>query len=143
MPYAANTLPTTRPLGDNDSMRALLWNGVPSLETGLGARVFAFGEAYAALVADYPHVARYVYMYHPDLQGPLDICELLWGGEMFYAMYDEPELVHEVLALITEVYTAFRRRPLNFTSRLVSVFAVLSELPSVSRLSSRRELQHR
>ena len=59
---------------------------------------------------DYPKISKYVTMYHPDTQGPLDICELLWGGEMFYALYDEPELVHGVMQLITDTYVKFMER---------------------------------
>ena len=46
-------------------------------------------------------------MIHPDTQGPLDICELLWGCEMFYEMYEEPELVHGFMKLITQTYEKF------------------------------------
>jgi len=37
----------------------------------------------------------------------LDILELMWGGDIFYAMYDEPELVHNAMSLISETYTKF------------------------------------
>jgi hypothetical protein len=107
MPYHTDTLPTTRCLGDTDKIRDLVERGIPPLRTSLGEKTFAFGEIWAELSRRYPNVHRYVAMYHPDLQGPLDIAELLWGGEMFYAMYDEPELVHAFLSLITETYTAF------------------------------------
>ena len=49
-------------------------------------------------------------VYHPDLQGPLDICELMWGEDLFYAMYDEPELVAAVMQLITDTYMRFMER---------------------------------
>jgi hypothetical protein len=110
MPYHTDTLPTTRCLGDTDKIRALVERGVPPLRTSLGEKTFAFGEIWAELSRRYPNVHRYVAMYHPDLQGPLDIAELLWGSEMFYAMYDEPELVHAFLSLITDTYTAFMER---------------------------------
>ncbi|MBQ4050050.1 MAG: hypothetical protein IJD13_00330, partial [Oscillospiraceae bacterium] len=46
-------------------------------------------------------------IYHPDTQGPLDLTELLWGGEMFYEMYDDPDFVCAVMELITDTYIAF------------------------------------
>ena len=110
MPYEMNTLPTTRSLNDTEKIRAIVEKGMPDLETGFGKRVFECGEVYAEILQKYPKIAKYVDVYHPDLQGPLDICELLWGGEMFYAMYDEPELVHAILQLITDTYTAFMER---------------------------------
>ena len=105
MPRENNTLPTTRPLDDTDKIKQIIEKGVPSHENGFGKDVFAFGHICAELFERYPKIKKYVTVYHPDLQGPLDVCELLWGCEMFYAMYDEPETVHAMLRLITETYT--------------------------------------
>ena len=110
MPYRTNTLPTTRSVGDNEWIRRAVESGMPSLENGFGKKVFEFGEICAEVFEKYPKIKKYVKVYHPDLQGPLDICELLWGGEMFYAMYDEPMLVHGMLRLITDTYKAFMDR---------------------------------
>ena len=101
------THPTTRSLGDTERMHALADAGMPDLHTGFGKDVFAFGELCRETFRAYPKTERYVKLYHPDIQGPLDICELLWGGEMFYEMYDDPDFVHEMLSLITETYGAF------------------------------------
>jgi len=102
-----DTLPTTRSLDDTDAIEAILDKGMPDLRHGFGGQVFDFGELWQEATKDFPKVRKYVRMYHPDLQGPLDVAELLWGGEMFYSMYDEPELVHRMLRLITDTYTAF------------------------------------
>ena len=107
MPRHTNTLPTTKPFNDTELIRAKVEEGMPNLKTGFGQNVFEFGEFCAEVFAHYPKIQKYVKVYHPDLQGPLDICELLWGGEMFYAMYDEPELVHAMLELVTDTYEAF------------------------------------
>ena len=105
-----STHPTTRALGGTDRMRAIVGAGIPSLDTGFGKDVFAFGELCRETFRAYPKVEKYVKIYHPDAQGPLDICELLWGGDMFYEMYDDPDFVHEVLSLVTETYAAFLDR---------------------------------
>ena len=110
MPYGMNTLPTTRPLSGTEDIKRLLDKGVPSLDGGFGKRVFEMGEYFAEAFSRRPKLRKYVPVYHPDLQGPLDICELMWGGEMFYAMYDEPELVHRLLRLVTDTYAAFLDR---------------------------------
>ena len=107
MPRETDTPPTTRVVKDNDCIREIIERGVPNLENGFGKRVFECGEIFAETFSKYPKISKYVKMYHPELQGPLDIAELLWGGEMFYAMYDEPELVHALLSLITETFTEF------------------------------------
>ncbi len=107
MPRETNTLPTTRALNDTEAIRSIVERGLPDLMGGLGRRVFEFGEYAAEVIARYPKISRFVEVYHPDVQGPLDICELLWGGEMFYAMYDEDALVHAMLRLITDTYSSF------------------------------------
>ncbi len=107
MPRHTNTLPTTRAFNDTEIIRSKVEAGMPDLSCGFGKNVFEFGELCAEVFEKYPKIKKYVKVYHPDLQGPLDICELLWGGEIFYAMYDEPELVHAMLRLVTDTYTAF------------------------------------
>lgn len=107
MPRSQNTLPTTRSFNDTDKISAVLESGIPSFEAGFGKKVFEFGEMCREIFEKYPKISKYVYMYHPDTQGPLDIAELLWGSEMFYSMYDEPELVHALIQLITDTYTRF------------------------------------
>ena len=107
MPREQNTLPTTKPFNDTAKIEEMIEKGIPDLMGGLGKKVFEFGELCAETFAKYPKINKYLKVYHPDLQGPLDICELLWGGEMFYSMYDEPELVHSALSLVTDTYTAF------------------------------------
>ncbi len=110
VPRELDTLPTTRAFDDNDKIEALLEKGMPDLYAGFGRRVFEFGEFVKEVFSHYPKIAKYVEVYHPDVQGPLDICELMWGGEMFYAMYDDPDMVHDVLKLITDAYTAFLKK---------------------------------
>jgi len=107
MPREMNTLPTTRAFNDSSTIRKLLDNGIPDLSRGFGQHVFAFGEMCKEILQDYPLISQYVRMYHPDTQGPLDIAELLWGSEIFYEMYDDPEFVHAVLNLITDTYMKF------------------------------------
>ncbi|MBE6561955.1 MAG: hypothetical protein E7662_12610 [Ruminococcaceae bacterium] len=107
MPYEANTLPTTCSLNDSDAVRRILEAGVPDLQNGFGKDVFAMGEIFAEVFSKYSKIQKYVQIFHPDTQGPLDVAELLWGGEMFYEMYDNPDLVHCTLRLITDTYKRF------------------------------------
>jgi hypothetical protein len=104
-----DTLPTCRPLPGADAIRRILEGGMPDLTAGCGARVLEMGERFADIARQHPSIGRHVRIYHPDLQGPLDVCELLWGSDIFYALYDTPELVHQLLALVTDAYAAFMR----------------------------------
>jgi len=69
-----NTLPTSEPIeGGTDGIRALLDRGLPDLAAGYGAQVMEMGRRFRDLLADYPKVARYVKVYHPNMQGPMDV----------------------------------------------------------------------
>lgn len=107
MPRNMDTLPTTRSFDDTDIIQEIVEKGKPDLYNGFGRKVFEFGEMVKEVFSKYPRINKYVEVFHPDTQGPLDICELLWGSEMFYGMYDEPELVHALLQLVTDTYTDF------------------------------------
>ncbi len=110
VPRELNTLPTTRAFDDTDKIQEILDKGRPDLYTGFGRKVFEFGEFTKEVFSKYPKISKYVEVYHPDVQGPLDICELMWGSEMFYSMYDDPDMVHDVLQLITDTYTDFLKK---------------------------------
>jgi hypothetical protein len=106
-----NTLPTSWSLeGGLEEVKKLLKKGIPSLEAGLGSKVFEMGHYFKELFKPYERISEYVHVYHPDLQGLMDICEVLLGGELFYALVDEPQLMHEFLELITETYIAFMKK---------------------------------
>jgi len=105
-----NTLPTSRFLpGGAATIRRLLKAGVPDLHNGYGDRCLQMGAFYKKIFADYPKISKYVHIYHPDLQGPLDVCELLWGSDLFIELVDQPDLVKAFLQLITETYIRFLR----------------------------------
>jgi hypothetical protein len=83
--------------------------GVPDLRSNLGGKTLEMGRLLIETTARYPRIRRYVHVYHPDLQGPLDVCELIWGSSLFLDLYDEPELVTSLLHVLTETYAAFMR----------------------------------
>lgn len=104
-----NTLPTSLPLHDKEKIRELVRRGVPDIRGGLGRKVFEFAEYYMETVKAYPRIRRYVPLYHPDLQGTMDVCEVVWGSSLFLDMLDEPDLVKAFLDLISDTYIAFMR----------------------------------
>jgi len=104
-----DTLPTSYPLGDTEKIRAVVESGVPNVYSGYGERVFEMGRRYAEIMAPYPNICRYVHVYHPDVQGPLDVCEVLWGSGILTQFYEDPGLVKALLELVTETYIVFLR----------------------------------
>ncbi len=106
-----NTLPTSWPIaGGRKAIRRLVDAGVPNLEQGLGALTLEAGQKFYDILGFYPELDSCVHLYHPDFQGPMDICEVIWGSDLFLDIVDEPDLVKEFLHVITETYLAFMQR---------------------------------
>jgi len=108
MEESLNTLQTCTPLGAA-AMPGLLERGIPDMRAGLGTAVLATGKRFAEIASQYPKIGKCVHIYHPDMQGPMDICELLWGSEMFLDLIDKPDRVHQILTLLTDTYVRFMR----------------------------------
>lgn len=103
-----NTLPGTCALpGDKEKIERLIDSGVPHHLSGQGATVFECANFFLETLANYPKLQKYCWIFHPDLQGPFDICEVVWGSDIFISLYDTPELVHRFMELITDTYISF------------------------------------
>lgn len=108
MDDSLNTLPTTRPIpGGLNAVKKLVDAGVPNLNSSIGGKALTMGRRFRDIARRYPKIARYVHIYHPDVQSPVDVAEVLVGSGMFLYMYDEPELMHSLLDLITRTYTEY------------------------------------
>lgn len=110
MDHELDTLPTAIPLHSDDAVKKLVSTGVPKIRQSMGAKVFETVGLFNEIFAKYPIIGKYVSLYHPDLQGPIDVAEVIWGSEMFYAFIDSPQLVHDFLGLVTDTYIEFLRQ---------------------------------
>jgi len=77
---------------------------------GWGRQVFETGEYFKEMLAPYPKLSEAVWIYHPDLQGPVDIAELLLGSHLLLAFYDRPDDVKALMELLTDTYVHFMKR---------------------------------
>ncbi len=109
MPEETNTLPTNYPL-DYAEIAELVEAGIPNLDGGLSAKVFEMAEFFKYINSRYPKIAKYVHIIHPDLQGVMDVCELLWGSGLLLALYQEPQLVKSLFSLVCDTYIAFMEK---------------------------------
>ncbi len=87
-----------------DKIKEIVDKGVPDLDAGFGKKVGQTHAFYREVFSKYPNCERCIKIFHPDLQGAFDIAHLMWGPDIYYALYDEEELVHELLELITQTY---------------------------------------
>lgn len=109
MKFEHNTLPAALPLHDTDRIRAQVAAGIPDLRGGLGGRVLDTVTFYVEALKPYPKLREWVAIDLADTQGPLDAAEVAWGSEIFMYMYEDPELVHAFLGLVTDTLAAFTR----------------------------------
>jgi hypothetical protein len=111
MPYETNTLPCARKLpGAACDIKRILDRREMDFSRALAGRVFDFAERWAEVSLPYESVRRYVYMYNPDLQGPLSLAELLWGSDLFMAIFDEAQTVRAVLDFFADVIISFLKK---------------------------------
>jgi hypothetical protein len=110
MPYKANTLPGARSLpGGGADVDRLLDRQEMDFSKGLAGRTFAFSERWAELSGSHG-CAKYIFLYNPDLQGPLPLVDLLWGSDLYVDILEEPEKVHAALDFFTGVMIAFLKK---------------------------------
>jgi hypothetical protein len=102
-----NTLPTSKPLGDVRAIEHIVEAGPPPICGGYTEKVIEMAKRYLSIARDYPKIGECVHIYHPDFQGPMDICEVVWGSTIFYALYDRPDLIKALLEVVTETYIRF------------------------------------
>ena len=100
MPRETDTLPNVRPFGE-EAMYALLDRPAPDLSCGNFPKIMRIYDRFVEIGRKYPKFGAFVRLEQPDLQGPMDNLELLWGSSVFYALYDDPDTIHALLGRIT------------------------------------------
>lgn len=99
-----DNMPWVDHVADTDAVRRVVDAGLPDVRGGLVAKVLATHQFYREKLANYPVCQQCIRVTQPDLQGPFDIAHLIWGADIFLAVYDEADLVHGLLGLVTEAY---------------------------------------
>lgn len=87
-----------------EALRQAIDRGCPSPLEGHGEQILKTYQFYRDTLSQYPKCNEAIKLFHPDFQGPLDVAHLLYGSEIYADMYDDPDLIHELLHLITESY---------------------------------------
>lgn len=98
-----NNMPWVDHVGQ-DEVKNILKRGLPDYRSGYGARVIETYETFKEILSKYPKCSQAIKLYCPDHQGPFDIAHLIYGSDIYMDLYDEPELVQELLDLVTETY---------------------------------------
>ena len=110
-----NEPPWVRPFNNVEPIRAIVDAPIPDLDSGLLPRALEHYAFFRDTLAQFPKCQAAFQLTLPDLQGPFDIAELLWGSEIFVALYDDPGLVHAFLTKITDTMLAVYHRLIQET----------------------------
>lgn len=103
--------PWVKSLGSTDAIRELVeadraidWDG------GVLPQSFRTLEFYNEMLSQYPRCKVAIQVSLPDLQGPVDTADILWGSEIFLMMLQEPELVMALMDKIVRTMLAVAER---------------------------------
>jgi hypothetical protein len=103
-----NNMPWFEALPEKELLEALE-KGVPEVTSGLAGRVLETERFYLETLAQYPNLAKAVHVFLCDTQGPFDTSHIVMGHRIYTDIYDNPDLIHRVLALVTDTYIAFTK----------------------------------
>jgi len=104
-----NNMPWVEHFGSRDEVKKIIQKGIPDLNKGLVERVIQTHHFYLDKLKNYPLCSQGIKVSQPDMQGPFDIAHLMLGTDIFYLVYENPLLLHELLELITETYIRLRK----------------------------------
>jgi len=102
-------LPYVISIQDKEEIKKIVKRGIPDFKKGLGKGVYDTHQFYHEKLKQYPKCARGIKITHPDMQGPFDIAHQIIGFDIFLMLYDERNLIHELLELITQTYIQYRK----------------------------------
>jgi hypothetical protein len=73
------------------------------INSGLMSRVFETAAYFRQVLSKYPKLSKTIGSEMFDIQGPFDNASMVWGSDIFYAFYDDPQKISLMLELITKV----------------------------------------
>ena len=99
---------STWSMGVNDTgmIKKIVSGGVPDVTKGLTGLAMETQAYFTDCFKRYG-LDKYVHVAQCDSQSPIDVACMVWGNDIWYAMVDEPGLVHGLLDLATETIIAF------------------------------------
>ena len=110
------------------------------LATGVLPQSLATLNFYREKLADYPICKEAIQISLPDLQGPLDTAELLWGSDIYYAFHEDRDVLARLLSRIVDtMITVFEHYRRHAVDRLEPSFTTQHGYMSPGRLLIRND----
>jgi hypothetical protein len=101
--------PWVLPSEDTNAYREVLEIDPLDFSRGWCPRVINTYERFRDILANYPKLNQAVAITLPDLQGPFDNAELLRGSEIFLDLYDQTDLLSDLLDRLARAQIGFAR----------------------------------
>lgn len=101
----AGNMPWVDAVGAEGAKR-ILDKGVPDFTDEMSVKVIDTYAFYNQVLSDYPKCKEAIKIYHPDYQGPFDAVELIYGSDVYLDLYDDPDLVCDLISLVNKTYLA-------------------------------------
>ena len=95
---------------DLDQLKRLIDTGVPDLAAGHARKVDGWYAFAREVLSQYENLSKTTHFVLPDSQGPFDLACLIHGSDILTGIYDYPDLLHQLLNLVTETYVTFTKR---------------------------------
>ena len=108
----------TLPIGIHvspEKLAEILESEEPDINSGIMPRVFETAGYFRQILSGYPKLSQVIGSQMFDIQGPFDNASIIWGSDIFYALYDNPDKVKLLCSKITNVIlkSAWRLRQID------------------------------
>ncbi|MHB0913162.1 MAG: hypothetical protein ACYC2Y_06920 [Armatimonadota bacterium] len=94
--------PWVEPLGDVEALEKIAASTGLNVEAGVLGKSLDTLRFYNRKLSEHPALAECVQVSLPDLQGPMDTAEQLWGSGIYYAFADNPDLLARLLSRVVD-----------------------------------------
>jgi len=115
--------PWVEPLRDTDALESIADSSELNTEDSvLGKSIHTLGF-YNTKLSEHPTLKDHIQISLPDLQGPMDIAEQLWGSDIYYAFVDSPDLLSRLMSRIVDVVIEVSGRYREYAKDRMEPFA--------------------
>ena len=98
--------PDVLPL-DLVSIKRVIESGIPDFTRGFGGKVLEVEAYFVETLGEYASLRQAVHIALCDMQGPFDLAYLMLGDRIYGDVRDHPNMVAELLDLLTETFIQF------------------------------------
>lgn len=113
-----DTMPWVIPFADDEAFVKAISHGIPDIRGGLSGRVLETYQVFEEWLSKYPKCKQAIHVTQPDMQGPFDNLDLMRGNSIFYDVYDDPEMVHQALDVVSDTMMAYQKSLPHLNDRL-------------------------